>query len=105
MVEHSTGRGTPTWLGLLVAVSFVVALVLAYGAGLLLIVDCNEDYGSECSTGGYSQFGIALLGTALALGALIAGVAGRSRPGVWLCSSALVFMVWFVVIFAVGETS
>ena len=104
MVEHTTRRKTSVGMGVVAVLSFVLALAFAYGAGLLLIVDCNEESYSKCSTGGYSQLGVALVGAGLALCGLIAAVANRSRPGVWICAAAATFGVWFVIIFVVGET-
>jgi hypothetical protein len=84
-------------------VGLLVALLLAYGAMLALIIDCNEDSGSTCSRGGFAQLGLALVGVVLSLVAFIAGITGRSRPGVWLAASAATFAVWIVLIFAIGE--
>jgi hypothetical protein len=88
----------------LALVTLLVALALGWFALVILIVDCNEDVGSECSAGGYGQFAIALTGVVLAFGALIAGLTGRSRPDVWLVATALTSVTWFLVIFAVSET-
>ena len=104
MVEHTTRRKTSVGMGVIAILSFVLALAFAYGAGLVLIVDCNEESYSTCSTGGYTQFGLALVATGLALCGLIAAVANRSRPGLWICAAAATFGVWFVVLFVVGET-
>jgi hypothetical protein len=83
--------------------ALLVALPLAYLSMLLLIVDCSEESYSECSTRGYAQFGIALTCAALAVGALVAGVTGRSRPRLWLLAGVLTFATWLLVVFAVGE--
>jgi hypothetical protein len=91
-------------MGLVTILSFVVALVFAYGAGLLLIIDCNEESYSTCSKGGYGQLALALVGFGFALCGLIAAVTSRWRPGLWVCAAAATFTVWLVVAFAVGET-
>jgi hypothetical protein len=105
VAEQVTRRAVPLWIGVLAVVCFLISLAFAYGAMLFLIIDCNEDTQSVCSSGGYGQFGIALVGLALSLGALIAGVLGRFRPGAWLCAASIAWATWIVVIFAVGETA
>ena len=85
---------------LLALATLLVAFVVGYAAGVILVIDCNEESYSVCSTRGYSQFAIALTGVVLAFGALIAGLIGRTRPGLWLCATGLAFAVWLVVLFA-----
>ena len=92
-------------MGIVAVLVLLISLALAFAAMVLLIIDCQEDSQSVCSTGGYGQFAVALLGVALSFGALIAGAVGRGRPGVWLCAAVFAFATWFVVAFAVGGSA
>jgi hypothetical protein len=86
-------------------VALLGALLLSYFSWLLLRIDCGEDTQSVCSGGGYAQFSLALTGAAVAAGAVVVALLGRWRPRLWIGASAAIFVVWVVVIFAVGETS
>jgi hypothetical protein len=77
---------------------FLGALVVSFSAGVILGVECKEEADSECTTAGYAQFGFAVTAAIVALGALVVGFLGRSRPGIWLVVSFAALVSWLLVI-------
>jgi hypothetical protein len=77
-----------TMLSLLLAFALVWFAVVVYALG------CGAESYSECTPEGRNQLLLALGGIAPALGAVVASVLGRWRPGLWFCATALLYVVW-----------
>jgi hypothetical protein len=80
------------------------ACSLAYFAYALWGIDCTEDSGSVCSTGGNVQLLLGLAGLAPAVAMMVQAIRGRSvRP--WFVATVLVYAVWVAWVLLVGETA
>ena len=78
--------------------TLALAAFAALTANALRFVDCANEATSECSTPGLVQLVVAWGGLVPALVLLIQSARGRGRPGLWFCLTALVYAVWFLLV-------